>query len=364
MLFGSGRGFAGCTRGSCGASSAASSGSGSSTTASAVAPAVSGGGARRPGGGQAPASVSRRARTASVIFAIRLSSAVGRGGAGAGRAGSASARRARCSAAKLAAARALSAAPRDRASGEAVGARVEQHRALQQEAQEAARLGPGDAERVAGADRRGEREQQRGEPQRRGEVERRDREQAAERGVAEEPAEAVVELPAVGRHVGRGEGGADEQRHRQRDRAADGARLAGVQQEAQAPDGERGGDAVGGPAEGAVQRVGERGADQAEGVDRRGVGGAEQARVVGRVAPDHRRGEGGERDQDQSDELGAAAAQRGLGVALHQRCAPLGPGACRHRSDPFLEIGAASVSRIAASPRSTSAASATSATRM
>ena len=111
VLFGSGRGFAGCTRGSCGASSAASSGSGSSTTASAVAPAVSGGGARRPGGGQAPASVSRRARTASVIFAIRLSSAVGRGGAGAGRAGSASARRARCSAAKLAAARALSAAP-------------------------------------------------------------------------------------------------------------------------------------------------------------------------------------------------------------------------------------------------------------
>ena len=165
--------------------------------------------------------------------------------------------------------------------------------------------------------------------------------------------------------MGGGEGGADEQRHRQGDGAADRARLAGVQHEAQAPDRERGGDAVGGPAERAVQRVGERGADEPEGVDRRGVGGAEQARVVGRVGPDHRRGERGERDQDQADELGAAAAQRRLGVALHQRCAPLRLGACRHASQTLsLEIDAASVSRIAARPRSTAAASATSATRM
>ena len=110
-LFGSGRGFAGCTRGSCGASSAASSGSGSSTTASAVAPAVSGGGVRRPGGGQAPLGLAAGAHR---LGDLRHQAVVG-GGARAGRAraraGSASARRARCSAAKLAAARALSAAP-------------------------------------------------------------------------------------------------------------------------------------------------------------------------------------------------------------------------------------------------------------
>ena len=124
--------------------------------------------------------------------------------------------------------------------------------------------------------------------------------------------------------MGRREGGGDEERDRGHDGAGEDAGLAGVEEEAGAPGGERDGDAVGGPAEGAVKRIGERGADEAEGVAGRLVGGAEEARIVGVVGPDHRRGEGGEADEDEADELGAAAAERALGVALHQRRAAFG----------------------------------------
>ena len=140
--------------------------------------------------------------------------------------------------------------------------------------------------------------------------------------------------PAGERDVGGGEGGGDEERHGRDDGAADDAGLAGVQDQAQAPDREAGGDAVGGPAEGAVQRVGEGGADEAEGVPRGLVGGAEEARVVGRVGPDHRRGERGETEEQEPDQLGAAAAERDLGVALHQRRAALAL-ALSHSIRPF-----------------------------
>ena len=193
-------------------------------------------------------------------------------------------------------------------------------------------------------------------------------EHAAEHGVAEEAAEAVFVGPARQRHVGRGEGGGGEQRDRGEDRAAEDAAFAGVQDEAQAPDREGERDAVGGPAERAVQRVGERGADEAEGVARRLVGGAEEAGIVGGVGPDHRRGERRDADEDDADELAAPPAQRLLGVALHQRRA-LGflAGRC-HLSDLLSDrLGGSrcpSVARIASRPRPTLAASATSATRM
>ena len=65
-----------------------------------------------------------------------------------GRGGSASARRARASAARLARGPGAVGGAGDGAAGQAVRAGVEQHRALAEEAQEAADLGPGDAERV------------------------------------------------------------------------------------------------------------------------------------------------------------------------------------------------------------------------
>ena len=127
------------------------------------------------------------------------------------------------------------------AAGQAVGAGVEDDRALGEVAQEAARLGPGDAEGVGGAGDEGDGERGRDDAERLGGLHRDDGEERAEGGVAEEAAEAVVVHPRGERDVGRREGGGDEEGYRRDDGAGEDAGLAGVEEEAGAPGGERDG---------------------------------------------------------------------------------------------------------------------------
>ncbi len=202
-------------------------------------------------------------------------------------------------------------------------------------AQEAAGLRPADAERKAGDDDEGDAEGEGGERERGAEVEGDEGEGGAERGVAEEASEAVFVRPAGRGDVARGEGGGGDEGDGNGDGAADRAGLAGMGDEAQAPDRKRERDAVGGPAQRAVERIGNRGADQAERVAGRGIGGAEEAGVVGGISPDQRRGEGREQEKDQAEQFGAAAAQGLLGVALHQGGAALGLAAGCHLRPSF-----------------------------
>ena len=198
----------------------------------------------------------------------------------------------------------------DGAAGQAVGAGVDDDRALAEEAEEAAALGPGDAEGVGGGHHEEDGEDDRVEAERDREIERQGGQERAERGVAEQSAEAVVVLPAGERHVGGREG--SRRRGRRPGRRGRGGGRGPRRRAARSagPRPRRPRDAVGGPAERAVQRIGERGADEPERVARRLVGGAEQARVVGRVGPDHRRRQAGEHEEQDADQLAAAPAQR------------------------------------------------------
>ena len=220
--------------------------------------------------------------------------------------------------------------PGQRLAGEAVGAGVDQDRSLAHEAGQRPGLGPGDAERIARGQREDRGERDADHRQRDRDIERERRQQRGERRVAEQAAKAVGVGPAREGDVGGGEGGGGEERHRQRQRAAPRAAFAGVQHQAQTPGGERDGQAVGRPAERAVQRIRDRGADQAERVARRLVGGAEQARIVRGVGPEQGPGQHAEGDKREADEFRPAAAQRLFGIALHERAAAFALGAGSH----------------------------------
>ncbi len=253
-----------------------------------------------------------------------------------------------------------------RLAGQAVGAGVDQHRPLAHEPRQRDGLGPGYAEGI------GRRRTRTARPA------RRSRTAARARGRAGSPtgprprwrrrAARPGRRRAASRRAGRG-----LRRRRRRRAARPGsasarrqARVSPACSSSRRPQATSDtGSAVGGPAERAVQRVGERGADQAERVARGFVGGAEQAGIVGRVGPEQGPGQHAEGDQHEADEFGSAAAQRLLGVAFHQRAAAFALGALSHVGQTLsVECGAPSVARMAPSPRATSSSPATSATRM
>jgi hypothetical protein len=212
------------------------------------------------------------------------------------------------------------------AAGDAEEAGVDDDRPVAQEAQEARDLGPGQPEGEGRGGEEGREQRERDDEERAAEVERHEAEEARGHRVAEEAAEAVIVHPAREGRVGRGEGGGGEQRHRREGGARHGAGLAEMQHEAKRPAGEGDRDAPGREAERPVQRVGDRGADDPEGVRRRIVRGREDRRIVGRVGPEHQREERPDAGEDEPQELGTAPAQGLLGIALDQPRAALALG--------------------------------------
>ena len=209
---------------------------------------------------------------------------------------------------------------------------IEHHHPAQQEDTEAAQLGRGRPENEKHHRERREEHQERKhlEPQRR--LHGHDAQKRAEHGVAEKPAQSEGMAPVGSGHMGRGIDGGKRHGDRREDDARQKPILADVRQQTHAPEREDHGDRPACIADDDEEGRGDRGAEAAQKVPRRFVGGGQPARIGWRVrSHDHRRPDP-EAEKDEPQKLGRAPFEHRLRVAVEKRVSL--PCLIRHATCP------------------------------